>query len=246
MIWMPIRPLIALAMLLLLGACAPRTGAPAVPNVTPPPTEATTIPSAAPLPFPSALPAPSTPAAPQPVGPALLPASLYLIDARTAQVLRVEPDAQRFSQITFEAEPVLELAVAAEAGTIFYLVGDPAGSERTLLALDGAGRREIFTGQIWGLAASPDGQRVAYRLDAPAPGLIVGQEESPSGVWVSLSFGMRPSLVLANVPADGIYDDNPAWHYVPVGWSPDGATLALYAYDEEGPAIPGGELVLLG
>jgi hypothetical protein len=247
------RLIIAVVLLLaslLLGACVSRTGAPETPSMTPARPEGAASPTvrAEPLPFPneSATPTAAGAQQPEPTAPAVLPGALYLIDARTAQLLRVEPDAQRVSQITFEDEPVLELAVAGEAGTLFYLVGDQEGVERTLYALDGAGRRMLMRGQIRDLAASPDGQRVAYRLEAPEPGLIVGQEQAPSGVWVSFAFGMRPSLVLADVPADNVYDEDPAWHYFPISWSPDGATLALYAYDADGPAIPGGELVLLG
>lgn len=237
----------ALLLLLLLSACAQQPDVPAAPSVMPPPT---VIASATPISVVTATPvassvATATPVAQQPAEPTLLPAPFYLIDNATAQVLRVAPDGQQLTQITFEQAPVLELAVAAETGTLFYLVGEAQAEQRTLYALDGAGRRALLTGQIMGLVASPDGQRVAFRLDAPEPGLIIGQEDAPSGIWAAFDVSMRPSLVLADVPVDSVAGDEPAWRYFPVGWSPDGATLALFAYDQNGPAIPGGEVVLL-
>jgi hypothetical protein len=240
--------LIALVLLLLLGACAPPPDAPEAPGVTPSPTAiASPTPPGVVTPTPVATTELTpTPLAQPPAEPALLPAPFYLIDSTTAQVLRVAPDGQQLSQITFEQAPVLELAVAAETGTLFYLVGDAQAEQRTLYALDGAGRREIFTGQMMGLVASPDGQRVAFRLEAPEAGLIIGQEDAPSGVWVSFATGMRPSLVLADMPVTGVWGEDPAWRYLPIGWSPDGDTLALFAYDQNGPALPGGEIVLLG
>jgi hypothetical protein len=149
--------------------------------------------------------------------------------------------------VTFEAAPVLEFAVAAEAATIAYVVDDPAGGDRrTLVLLDGGGRRERLYEKISGVAISPDGSQVVYRLDSPAPGLIIGSDESPSGVWSSLPAGPgRPSLGTPDVPADGVYDgDAPAWSYTPLGWSPDGSRLALVAYDADGPGIPGGEVAI--
>jgi hypothetical protein len=253
------RAAAALLMVVLVAAC----GAPAavVPSPTaPPPTtaapSATVAPSATPTAQPTVAPSPS-PAAqptaslagptppPQAGGP--LPAPLYVIDAATGQVARIERDGSTSTQITFEAEPVLELAVAARSGTLAYLVGKPEGPG-TLVVLDGAGRRERLTEQISGLAISPDGERIAYRLDRPAPGLIVGRDDSPSGIWSSTPAGPgRPALVLADEPADGNDDpDAPAWSYAPLGFSPDGARLALVAYDLDGPAIPGGEVVILG
>ena len=179
--------------------------------------------------------------------PRVLPAPIFMRSSEPPQVYRVEPDLATYSQITFEREPVLELAVPAEAGAIFYLVGDPAGAERTLVTLGGAGRRELLYGQLSSLAVSPDGLRAYVRIANPEPGLIVGQDESPAGVWATTPAGMRPSLVLADAPADGAYDPAaPAWTYSPIAVSPDGARLAVYAYDADGPAIPGGELVLVG
>lgn len=262
---------------LLLAALLAGCGAPAASSPTATPAQATQAPGGGPdlAPTPSATPqgaaepaatatgtalATPTPggeqagATPEPAtrtpvagAPAVLPAPVYLRSSEPAQVYRIEPDAVTYAQLTFEREPVLELAVPAAAGTLFYLVGDPAGAQRTLVALDGAGRRELLTGELSGLAVSPDGQRAYVRIDNPEPGLIVGQDESPAGVWAAAAQGMRPSLVLADAPADGAYDpDSPAWAYSPIAVSPDGARLAVYAYDVDGPAIPGGELVIVG
>jgi hypothetical protein len=209
--------------------------APTTEGVAPPPTQA-----------------PPTQAPPSPTAPTaqgqLLPAPLYAVDAVERQVFRVGRDGRDAAQVTFEAQPVLELAAAPAAGRIAYVVGDAEGADRMLVVLDGAGRRELLAGNVSGLAISPDGQRLVYRLDDPPPGLIVGQSDSPPGVWQSLAEGPgRPSLVIADAPADGTYDDaDPAWTYDPVGFSPDGARLALTAFDADGPGIPGGELVILG
>lgn len=248
------RAIAALLALVLVAACA----GPAA--VMPTPTSSATAPSPSPSTVPTATPSPSpspSPSAqptsslagPTPAPPAgsPLPAPLYLIDAATGQVERLERDGVTVTPITFEAQPVLELAVATEAATLAYLVGAPESTDRTLVVLDGGGRRERLTEKISRLVVSPDGERIAYRLDNPAPGLIVGRDDSPSGVWSSLAAGPgRPALILADAPADGSDAGEPAWSYTPVAYSPDGDRLALGAYDVDGPAIPGGEIVIVG
>ncbi len=179
--------------------------------------------------------------------PELLPAPIYLRSSEPPQVIRVTPNLVDYAQITFEQQPVVELAVPARAGGIFYLIGDPDEAERTLVSLSGAGRRELLYGELSSLVVSPDGQSIFVRIDNPEPGLIIGQDESPAGIWRTTPDGLRPGLVLADEPADGVYDDiAPAWTYSPIAFSPDGSRLAVYAYDADGPGIPGGELVLLG
>lgn len=174
--------------------------------------------------------------------PEVLPAPLYLRSSEPAQVLRLERNAADYRQITFEQQPVVELAVPARGSAIFYLVGDPGGAARTLVMLGGAGRRELLYGELSSLVVSPDGQQIYVRIDNPEPGLVIGRDDSPPGVWVTSPAGLRPGLVLADAPGG---DGEPAWTYTPIGLSPDGARLALYAYDREGPAIPGGEIVIL-
>lgn len=238
-----------------LAATAPSAAPPPATSTSAPTVGATLAPPAtatrAPSPATTATGAPTTAlagATPAPPRQGPLPAPLYTIDPASGQVVRVARDGRPAAQVTFEAAPVLELAVAAEAGTIAYIFGEPGGGERTLVILDGGGRRERLSANISGLVISPDGQRLVYRLDSPAPGLVVGQDGSPAGVWSSAAGGPgRPGLVVADAPADGEYDPAaPAWRYAPVGFSPDGARLALFAYDVDGPAIPGGELVVLG
>lgn len=262
------RAFAALLILTIVGACGGRPSAQAptstaapvtvAPLLTPPPatpTAAPATPSATAAPAsqaaPTVTPAPTNSlAGPTPAPPAEgpLPAPLYIIDSASGQVVRVARDGRAATQVTFEAAPVLELVVASGTGTLAYIVGEPESRERTLVLLDGGGRRERLYANISGVAVSPDGQRVVYRLDSPEPGLIIGQEESPSGIWASLPSGPgRPALQLADEPADGDYDpDAPAWVFAPVGFSPDGARLAVFGYDADGPAIPGGELVILG
>ena len=212
---------VALWMVGLLSACT----APAA-------TTPTTLPA-------TAIPSTATPPA------ALLPAPLYMIDTVTAQVVRVEPDAAQVTRMSAEAEPVLELAVAAAADRIFYLIGDPAGRERTLVLLAGGERRELLRGQISDLAAAPDGGQVVFHFDNVEPGLIAGPSESPKGIWAIAADGGKPTLVQADDLVDSSSGDQAAWGYVPIGWSPDGATLALFAYDQYISGIPGGELVML-
>lgn len=178
-------------------------------------------------------------------GRAVLPAPVYLLSPSAGQVLRIERDVMNYRQLTFERRPIHELAVPAQGGGFFYIVGDEEG-ERALVNLSGAGRRDLLSGKLSELAVTPDGRQAFFRLEDPEPGLLVGQDESPSGIWTTWIEGGRPSLVIADVPADGAFDPaTPAWAYAPVAVSPDGRALAVFAYDQDGPGIPGGELVII-
>jgi hypothetical protein len=150
--------------------------------------------------------------------------------------------------ITFEDSPVSDFDVAADAGTIVYVFGDASSdnTQRTLVALDGGGRRELFVGEVSAPRISPDGQTLVARLDNPEPGLIVGQDASPPGVWSFPLSGGRPSLVQSDDSLEGQEPpDGTAWTYTPIGYDRGGQRLLLWAYNLGGPSIPGGELVIM-
>lgn len=231
--------------LTLCGCAAPVAPAP-TPSSSSAPSPAPTA-TVAPTAAPTLAPSPTTEmsAAPTPAPAGRLPRPIYFIGAESGQVMRLEADGASVRQISFEDLPVRWLAVAPATGTIVYVTADEVG-RGALIALDGAGRRQLMAGTIAQPALSPDGSSVVYRLEDPEPGLIIGQEESPAGVWSSFTSGMRPSLLRADLPADGVYDpDNPAWSFWPVAFAPDGARLAIAAFDADGPGIPGSMLQIL-
>lgn len=164
-----------------------------------------------------------------------LPAPVYLINYQNPneQIVRLETDATTLTQISFESQPVRDLSVAQRTGTLVYLVGD--AQQQTLVALDGSGRRELLSGQLQAPRISPDGQTVALR--------ITGQPAAPDGVWALPVRGGRPSLVLADGPDASSSDAE--WVYTPVSYAPNDARLLLWAYDAAGPAIPGGQAVVV-
>ncbi|WP_299643619.1 peptidoglycan-binding protein [uncultured Chloroflexus sp.] len=219
---------------LLLASCATAPPAP-LPSPT-----ATPV-AEAPTAVPTLLPATATAAVASPtlVPAATLPAPVYLI--HNGQVMRLEPDGNRLVQITYEPQPVRELSVA-ENGTLVYLTGDE------LVVLDGVGRRALVREQsISYPRISPDGQKVVYHLTDPAPGLIVGREDSPSGVYLSYITGGWPSLGRADDPEPAEPDvANPAWRYIPVAWSPNGVQILLFAVMLPEMGIPGGEVMIIG
>ena len=168
-----------------------------------------------------------------------LPAPVYLI--ANEQVMRLEPDGNRLTQITYEPQPVYDLSVATD-GTLVYLTGNE------LVALDGRGRRTLLREQAISLPRiSPDGQQIAYHLTNPAPGLVIGRNDSPDGIYLSQISGGRPSLLIADDPEPDVADfSHPAWRYLPVAWSPAGERLLLYAVMRPEMGIPGGEAVIIG
>lgn len=208
---------------------------------TPPPTATPSgeVATATPIVQPITTPTASPTAPPTVIAAATIPAPVYLIE--NDQVMRLEPDGQRLTQITHEPQPVRDMSVAAN-GTLVYLTGND------LVALDGNGRRVIFSEQaITNPRISPDGQRIVYHLANPAPGLINGRADSPAGVYLSQITGGRPELVIADDPVPETPDmENPAWRYIPVAWSPTGDRLLLYAVMQPEIGIPGGEAVIIG
>lgn len=213
------------------ATAAPPTQAPALPTRAP--TVAPTLAAVTPLPSP-------TP------GPAVLPAPAYALAGvgAPAQIVRVEPDGRAAALVTFEPLAVRDFDVAAAAGALVYIYGDDLGG--TLVALDGGGRRELLSGRLSAPRVSPDGRQIVVRVDSPAPGLIVGQESAPAGVYALSPAGGRPSLLLADDDAAGQpAPDGTAWSYTPIAFSPDGGRLLLWAYNLAGPALPGGELVIM-
>lgn len=235
-----------------LSACA---SAPASTAGTTTPTASTapspTRPRASPLPRATQqlpIPMPSTPIPPSPVvatatlAPAQssLPAPVYMISDQNPsnQIVRLDPDGVTLTQLTFELQPVQSFTVAAEAGTLAYLVGD--AEERTLVVLDGDGRRELISGSLYRPTISPDGQMVLVRIEHTTPNSLA------SGVWVVATNGGAPSLVQADDPLEsGVFAEVAAWVYTPIGYDPKGIRMLLWAYDAAGPAIPGGEVVIL-
>ncbi|MBX0326405.1 peptidoglycan-binding protein [Oscillochloris sp. ZM17-4] len=245
-----IRRSAAPAALLLLTLALAACGGVAPPSAqapTAPPTEATATaapatdqPTATPTPFPTATPAPAAPPTPTPIAqlPAL-PAAVYVTAADGGQIMRVERDGGTVAQITFEQQPVVDYDVASNGGEIAYIYGDD--SLRTLVALDGGGRRELISGQLSTPRVSPDGRTVAVRIDDAAPEL-----GATAGVWaVSLETG-QASLLIADDDIEGQEPpDGTAWAYTPVAYDGAGQRLLLWAYNMAGPAIPGGELVII-
>lgn len=256
-----IRVLTTMLCALLCAACAgpaavvpSPTVAPPTPSEEPPllgsPVVVTPInPTAMPSPAvsPPATTVPAATATPS-FAAARLPAPVYFIAADSGQIVRLEPDGQTLSQLTFESQPVLEFDVAAQTGALVYVIGDPELETRewTLLTLDGSGRRELVYGEISQARIRPNGQLVVFRLDNPPPGLLLGQEQSPAGVYSSVLTGGRPGLVRADLPPDGDPGNEAvSWVYSPVDWSPDGSRLALYGYDADLAGIPGGQVFII-
>ncbi|WP_129629330.1 peptidoglycan-binding protein [Candidatus Oscillochloris fontis] len=243
------NPVFLFILLWLLTACG-TASPPSVTSIPPTPLPPTSLPptstSIPPSPVPTLAQKPTDspsplPATPVPVPTATLavatglPAPVYLINYLNPneQIVRLEPDGATLTQISFESQPVRDLSVAQRTGTLVYLVGDE--QQQTLVALDGSGRRELLSGQLGFPRISPDGQTVALR--------ITGQPDAPDGIWALPVRGGRPSLVLADGPNASSGDE--VWIYTPVAYAPNDSRLLLWAYDAAGPAIPGGQAVVI-
>ncbi|GAB4440872.1 MAG: hypothetical protein OHK0015_37480 [Chloroflexi bacterium OHK40] len=208
-----------LALLALLGACAPQ--------VPPQPTPAPASPTPAPA---GAAPAEATPAGAAPASPtpanALLPRPLYLLQA--GQIFRLERDGTTRSQITYEvpfqpdAAAVTDFAVSPADGSLAYIVqregppvlvrSGPDGSEPVRLFEDPlvAPGEPLFT---------PDGQYVAVRLQGP----IDEAERFVSGIYLIPAAGGTPRLLVADeLQGDR---DNAGFGHAPEAFAPDGSRL---------------------
>ncbi|NTW03947.1 MAG: hypothetical protein HGA19_22175, partial [Oscillochloris sp.] len=178
---------LGLSLALLLTACS--AASPPAAQTSPEDNPDTTIelpanPTVVPLPTASAAEAPTAISMTlQPSPNHMLPAPVYVRSGNglSDQIKIIERDSHTVKQLTFEAQSVQDFDVATDTGTLVYLFGDD--SQRTLVALDGSGRRELLSGQLSTPRVSPDGQTVIIRIDNPEPGLIIGQENAPSGVW---------------------------------------------------------------
>ena len=167
----------------------------------------------------------STAAAVAPV----LPASLYFLN-NERQIARLEADGMTVVQITTEDGPVLEFDVAPADGTLAYIIG--SGADRRLVVADATGkdRLELFTGAISGVQVAPSGDEIAFRLEEPMEGLVVGEDRPVSGVLIMPKTGGRPGVLQADDPVPD--PDNPpedARTYRPIAWSPDGTRMLMMA-----------------
>lgn len=216
------------SMLLLLSSCGRNGIAPASPSIP----VATGVP-AAPT---------SNPTLPPPQDlPPVLPAPLYYL--ADGQIWRMERDGVNTRQITFESSAIAEFDLAALNNALVYAVGE--GASRSIVVLDASGRTELFTGPASQPRIKPDGSAVLYRLDQPVPGLIIGEESTPTGVWLSYRSGGRPSLVQADDPLPPSLDPaQEVYAYSPVSWSPVGAQFMLFGSNIALAGLPGGQLLI--
>ncbi len=207
---------------------------PSIPPTSIPPSPVPTL-AVAPTDLPTVPPAPTSMPTVPVVAEAGLPAPVYFINYGNPdeQIMRLERDGTTLTQISFESQPVLDLSVAQRTGTLVYLVGDE--QQQTLVVLDGSGRRELLRGQLQAPRISADGQTVALRMS--------GQPDAPDGIWEVGVRGGRPSLVLADGTDASSGDE--WWVYTPVSYAPNDSRLLLWAYDDAGPAIPGGQAVVV-
>lgn len=250
-LFQPARSFVLLAMMLAVAACA---GPPAAPTPTAPATLAPS-PDAPVRPTPTALPADTpTPAAPtadplptpDPTPPAAagppLPAPLYYLDG--GQIWRLERDGLNRRQISFEATPIEAFEIAAQTDTLVYVIED--AGESVLVALDAGGRSELFFGAVSQPQISPDGAEILFRLDEATPGLIIGQDSAPTGVWITWRTGGRPGLVRADDPQPAnLTPDQEVYVYTPTAWSPDGERLLISGFNLALAGFPGGKAVAL-
>jgi hypothetical protein len=190
---------IVFAIAWLLSACAP-----SAPSVGPVATEVPSVSPTSEEPDLVATPSPST-ASVDPVGEGAspdgmtLPAPLYFVAFADGQVWRLERDGQTLTQITFEASPIIAYDLAPNGSDLVYLFqGD---GQQVVAIIEGGERREMLYGDLAHPLFGPDGQQIYVRINDPEPGLIIGQETAPAGIYTQFITGGRPSLVLADRPA---------------------------------------------
>ncbi len=124
-----------------------------------------------------------------------------------------------------------EFDVGPSDGALAYVIkASSSDVTGTLVLMDatGAGRTELVTGPLSSPRIEPNGDRIAFHLFDPAAGFVIGQDQSPSGVWVTSRAGGRPSVLQASEPI--LDPNNPptdARQYFPIDWSPDGTRMLL-------------------
>jgi hypothetical protein len=131
-----------------------------------------------------------------------LPAPLYFVAFADGQIWRMERDGQTLTQITFEASPILAYDLAPNGSDLVYLF---QGDDQQVMAMIAGGeRQEMLYGDLAYPLFGPDGEQIYVRINNPEPGLIIGQETAPAGIYSQFITGGRPSLVLADrLAADG-------------------------------------------
>lgn len=159
----------------------------------------------------------------------LLPAPLfYLADG---QIMRLDADGQTMTQITNEAEPVIDFDVSPAGSRLAYV----SGNDLIEADADGGGRVVKVQGEAYdeGDAAarvttrishprfSPDGSRLAFGLN--------GVNLMPAGEAAG-----NYQVLQASDPypePDNLPDEEPIRFFWPLAWSPDGNRLLLaFAY----------------
>ena len=160
----------------------------------------------------------------QPVSTTALPAPLYFIAIDDGQVYRLERDGQTTRQLTAEASPVLSFDPAPNGTDLIYLIGD--AEQRTVVLLSQGKRLELLYGAIERPIFDPSGEQILVRIADPEPGLIIGQDSAPPGIYAQQISGGRPSLVLADRPKPGAATGT-SETFTPFDFSPTGNMLLL-------------------
>lgn len=143
-------------------------------------------------------------------GQTLLPRPLYFLSEQSgsAQIWRMETDAQTVTQITNEYQAVDSFAISA-SGKIAYI-----SQKQLMLADANGGNRQIVTSleeSIHKLAWSPDGNQLAYS----SKGIhIYNPSTGEERLLIQDKDTHAPDLV----------------RYVPAAWSPDGSKLLAETY----------------
>jgi hypothetical protein len=88
--------------------------------------------------------------------------------------------------------------LAPKTNDILYLV--KRDTEQVLVLLANGERQEMLYGQFENPLFDPTGEQFYVRISDPEPGLIIGQESAPAGIYTQFRTGGRPSLVLADRP----------------------------------------------